>query len=46
MRNLKLFNEHSNYEAYISQKDAILPNVSYCLDTPNEVHINPYVEPI
>ena len=46
MKNLKLFNEHSDYEAYISQEDAILPNVSYCLDTPNEVHINPYVEPI
>ena len=46
MVNLKLFNEHSDYEAYISQQDAILPNVSYCLDTPNEVHYNPYVEPI
>ena len=45
MINLKLFNEHSDYEAYISQQDAILPNVSYCLDTPNEVHYNPYVEP-
>ena len=46
MRNIRLFSEHSDYEAYISQEDAILPNVSYCLDTPNEVHYNPYVEPI
>ena len=41
MVNLKLFNEHSDYEAYIGKKDAILPNVSYCLDAPNEVHYNP-----
>ena len=39
---LKKFENHSDYETYISGQDAILPNVSYCKDN-NCVHYNPYV---
>ena len=38
---LKLFNTHTEYEAY-SRGEMILPNVSYCEDV-NDVHYNPYV---
>lgn len=37
---IKLFDEHSEYEAYINGEDKVLPNVSYCIDN-NEVHYNP-----
>ena len=40
---LKKFETHSQYEAYINSQDAILPNVSYCVDN-NDVHYNPWVE--
>ena len=44
---LKQFDTHQQYEAYTADtENFILPNVSYCIDTPNEVHYNPYVEPI
>ena len=44
---LKQFDTHQQYEAYTADtSNFILPNVSYCIDTPNEVHYNPYVEPI
>ena len=39
---LKKFENHTDYETYISGQDAILPNVSYCEDN-NCVHYNPYV---
>ena len=42
MINLKLFEQHSEYETYINSSDKILPNVSYCEDN-NEVHYNPLV---
>ena len=41
MKNLKLFETHQQYEA--AESSLILPNVSFCLDTPNVVHYNPYV---
>lgn len=37
---LKQFSSHSDYEAYIASEDKVLPNVSICVDTPNEVHYN------
>ena len=39
---IKLFQTHSEYEAYIGGEDAFLPNVSYCEDI-NDVHYNPIV---
>lgn len=36
---LKLFEQHSQYETYINGQDAVLPNVSYCIDN-DEVHYN------
>ena len=38
---LKLFNVHSEYEAFTQTEDFMLPNVSYCLDQTNIVHYNP-----
>ena len=39
---LKQFATHQQYEAYTANtSNFILPNVSYCIDTPNEVHYNP-----
>ena len=46
MKYIKKFNTHAEYEAYIASEDKVLPNVSICVDTPNEVHYNPYVEPV
>ena len=43
MRNLKKFETHAEYEA--AKSSLILPNVSICKDTPNEVHYNPIVPP-
>ena len=43
---LKLFETHSQYESYTADtENFLLPNVSFCIDTPNEVHYNPYVPP-
>lgn len=42
---LKQFSTHQEYEQYINGSDAILPNVSICKDTPNEVHYNPSTPP-
>jgi hypothetical protein len=39
---LKQFETHAEYEA--AKSSLILPNVSICKDTPNEVHYNPFVE--
>ena len=39
-KNIKLFETHAAYNTYINGQDAILPNVSYCVDN-NEVHYNP-----
>ena len=41
MKYIKKFDTHAEYEAALSS--LILPNVSFCVDTPNEVHYNPYV---
>ena len=40
---IKLFETHSQYNAYITGNSKILPNVSYCEDN-DEVHYNPYEE--
>lgn len=42
---LKKFDTHSEYQTYINGQDAILPNVSYCVNN-NDVHYNPYFPPI
>lgn len=42
MKYIKLFNEDSEYQEYISG-NADLPNVSHCI-TENHVHYNPWVE--
>ena len=39
MKHIKLFNNHSGYNTYISG-DIMFPNVSYCQNE-NEVHFNP-----
>jgi len=36
------FNNHNDYETFLSSSDYITPNVSLCV-TENEVHYNPYV---
>ena len=41
---LKLFETHSEYEAFTQTEDFLLPNVSYCEDQVNVVHYNPWVE--
>ena len=41
---IKIFNNHSEYEAFKASEDYITPNVSYCISE-NEVHYNPYVKP-
>lgn len=38
--NLKLFNEHSEYESFIQTDDFTRPNVSYCIQE-DEVHYSP-----
>ena len=40
---LKAFETHSEYNAYITGNDKVLPNVSLCEDN-YEVHYNPWVE--
>lgn len=42
--NLKLFNEHSEYEGFIQTDDFTRPNVSYCIEE-DEVHYNPIIPP-
>lgn len=44
MKYLKLFPQHSDYQAFISGGGVDLPNVSYC-ENENEVHYNPYIDP-
>ena len=39
---LKLFETHSQYEAYMGGGEVVLPNVSHCISE-NEVHYTPYV---
>ena len=41
MDHLKLFNNHSDYEAFVSGGTMVKPNVSHCIQE-NEVHYNPY----
>ena len=41
MKELKRFNNHTEYDSYINSQEKILPNVSLCLNQ-NEVHYNPY----
>ena len=42
MKYIKLFENHSDYAAYVESQDYLTPNVSYCVDL-NEVHFNKYV---
>ena len=42
---LKKFENHTQYETYTASTEFITPNVSLCAQE-NEVHYNPYVEPI
>lgn len=44
MNNLKLFQTHSEYDAFVSGGTMVKPNVSHCI-TENEVHYNPWVRP-
>ena len=44
MKYITLFNNHSNYNTYITGNDKVLPNVSYC-ENENEVHLNPWTDP-
>ena len=37
---LKKFANHAAYQAYVTSQEAILPNVSYCVQQ-DEVHFNP-----
>ena len=43
---LKRFDTHSQYEEYINENDAVLPNVSICDDNIDHVHYNPVAKPI
>ena len=46
MKYIKEFENHSQYQTYTADtSNFILPNVSLCVQE-NEVHYNPYVEPI
>ena len=40
IENLKVFNEHSEYESFIQTESFIKPNVSYCIQQ-GDVHYNP-----
>lgn len=40
---LKLFQNHSEYEAFVSGGTMMKPNVSHCIQE-NEVHYNPYID--
>lgn len=42
---LKEFENHSAYETFTGTSEFILPNVSTCINE-NDVHYNPYVEPV
>lgn len=42
---LKKFSVDSDYQSYINGSDAVLPNVSICVEE-EHVHYNPFVEPI
>ena len=44
MKYIRLFDNHTEYENYISGETAELPNVSYCNEE-MDVHYNPWVEP-
>lgn len=44
MKYLKKFATHEQYLAYINGSDALLPNVSLCVNK-DDVHYNPYVSP-
>ena len=41
MKYIKLFNTHTEYQAFTQTNDFIKPNVSYCIDN-NDVHYNPW----
>ena len=45
MDHLKLFQNHEEYETFVSGGTMVKPNVSHCIEE-NEVHYNPYVRPI
>ena len=41
---IKLFENHTQYEAYKNSVNYVTPNVSYC-EEQDEVHYNPYIDP-
>ena len=45
MKYVKIFNQHTDYNTYITGNNKILPNVSYC-DNEEDVHYNPWIDPI
>ena len=45
MKYIKSFENHTEYETFTGTTEFILPNVSLCKQE-NEVHYNPYVEPV
>ena len=42
---LKLFQNHSEYETFVSGDTMVRPNVSHCIQE-NDVHYNKYIEPL
>ena len=40
MKHIKLFETHSQYETYIEDENAVLPNLSYCEDN-DDHHLSP-----
>ena len=44
MEYLRLFENHTEYEAFANGGNMLRPNVSHCV-TENDVHYNPYIPP-
>ena len=43
MKFIKLFNNHADYNTYITGNDKVLPNLSYCINE-NETHLNKLID--
>ncbi len=43
MKYIKLFNNHADYNTYITGNDKVLPNLSYCEDE-DETHLNKLID--
>ena len=44
MKYIKLFDEHTNYETYITGNNKLLPNLSFCEDI-RDLHLNRFIDP-